>query len=82
MKASELIIDLQKMIDQHGDLPVFWTDDEWAVLCMRLKDSQWRNLKIGKVKSLNQSLRKFMTAQTNLIKNNQVMDHDIVSTLR
>lgn len=30
MKASELIITLQKMIDQHGDLPVFWTDDEWG----------------------------------------------------
>ena len=31
MKASELIADLQKMIDKHGDLPVFWTDDEWDV---------------------------------------------------
>lgn len=30
MKASELIADLQKMIDVHGDLPVYWTDDEWG----------------------------------------------------
>ena len=30
MKASELIIDLQQMIDKHGDLPVYWTDDEWG----------------------------------------------------
>ena len=30
MKASKLIIELQKMIDKHGDLPVYWTDDEWG----------------------------------------------------
>lgn len=30
MKASKLIIELQKMIDIHGDLPVYWTDDEWG----------------------------------------------------
>lgn len=30
MKASELIIELQKMIDKHGDFPVYWTDDEWG----------------------------------------------------
>lgn len=30
MKASELIISLQKLIDLYGDLPVYNLDDEWG----------------------------------------------------
>lgn len=30
MKASEMIAELQRLIDQHGDFPVYWADPEWG----------------------------------------------------
>lgn len=30
MKASEMIAELQKLVAQYGDLPVYWPDSEWG----------------------------------------------------
>ena len=38
MRASEMISDLQKLIEQYGDLPVYWTDSEWGGPMYEVKD--------------------------------------------
>lgn len=86
MKASELIIDLQKMIDKHGDLPVYWTDDEWGGPMCEIEGFSVETPEDWKVKYLNRCSQSFMMDLINPInskfKYNQVMDHDVVSTYR
>ena len=79
MKASELIIELQKMIDKHGDLPVYWTDDEWGgpmyeITGFSVEDpSNWKG-------QISEPVFADIHDRETVLKN-QVMDHDIVSTL-